>query len=167
MGIIESYSRATQSSNLRDDEHHHATEKLAAVALSSDLGAALFRVKFGNDATTYKALLTAWQAKVTVKAGLRKNWPDHIKPNKLAAKSLNYWLNDICEACSGKGYEVATGTPKLSNDLCKLCNGEKKAPLVCEPDWREYILDMIEDLDDLVRYSAGRAMRKLAKDMER
>jgi hypothetical protein len=77
MGIIQSYCSATLSTNLRDDEFHHSTEKLAAVAMSRQLGNLLFRVKYANDATTYNTLLEAWKTRVATKAKLRQ-WPKHI-----------------------------------------------------------------------------------------
>jgi hypothetical protein len=165
VGIIESYSRATQSSNLRDDEHHHQTEKLAAVALSSELGAKLFRVKYGNDATSYHALLAAWKDKVEKKAGLR-HWPKHITAHKVAEMSLRHWLNDVCEPCSGKGFEVIPGSPMLSDAPCKACKGDGKRALVCEENWRDFITDMIEDLDEMARGAASNAMKRLANDMD-
>lgn len=165
MGIVENYSRSINSSNLKSDEHHFDTDNLAAVALSSDLGNVLFRVKYGNDATTYNTLLMAWKDKVARKAELRQ-WPKHITARKVAEISLGYWLNDVCEICEGRGYETMLNSPILSDEVCKCCKGEKKKPLVCEPNWRDYILDMLEDLDEMARYSAGEAMKKLARDME-
>jgi hypothetical protein len=165
VGVAEKYSRSINSSNLRSDEHHFDTDNLAAVALSSDLGNVLFRVKYGNDATTYNTLLMAWKDKVAKKADLRK-WPRHITARKVAEISLSYWLNDVCEVCEGRGYETLPNSPVLSDDVCKCCKGEKKKPLVCEANWRDYILDMLEDLEEMARYSAGEAMKKLARDMD-
>ena len=54
---------ALGSANLKDDAHHHATEVLAAAALSRDLGTKLFRVKYAGDATSYPARLRASQGR--------------------------------------------------------------------------------------------------------
>lgn len=165
MGIAEKYSRSINSSDLRSDEHHFDTDNLAAVALSSELGNVLFRVKYGNDATTYNTLLMAWKDKVAKKADLRQ-WPRHITARKVAEISLSYWLNDVCEVCEGRGYDTLPNSPVLSDEVCKCCKGEKKRPLIVEHRFRDYVLDMLEDLEEMARYSAGEAMRKLARDME-
>jgi len=169
MGVIEKYSRSINSSNLRSDELHYEADSLAAVAMvdlsTEGLGGLLFRVKYGNDATSYNTLLMAWKDKVARKAELRK-WPRHITARKVAEISLSYWINDACEACEGRGYEMLPNSPVLSDEPCRCCKGEKKKPLVCEANWRDYILDMLEDLDEMARFSAGRAMQKLARDME-
>lgn len=169
MGIVEKYSRSINSSNLKCDETHFDADNLAAVALtdlsSGALGGVLFRVKYGNDATTYNTLLTAWKSRVTKKADLRQ-WPKHITASKVAEISLGYWLNDVCQVCEGRGYETLPNSPILSDEACKCCKGERKRPLVCEANWRDYILAMLEDLDEMTRYAAGEAMRKLARDMD-
>jgi len=165
MGIVERYSRSINSSNLKSDEYHFDTDNLAAVALSSDFGGTLFRVKYGLDATSYNALFETWKQKVVRKSENRQ-WPKHISAKKVAEISLSYWLNDICEACSGKGFEMLPGYPVLSDEPCKCCQGSTKKPLVCESNWKDYILDMLEEMEDMSRSAAGRAMKKLAKDME-
>lgn len=169
MGIIEKYSRSISSSNLKSDSEHFDADNLAAVAVADlangGLGGVLFRVKYGNDATTYNTLLSAWKEKVSKKSDLRQ-WPRHITANKVAEISLSYWLNDVCDVCEGRGYETLPNSPVLSDVVCKCCKGEKKRPLVCEANWRDYILDMLEDLDEMARYSAGEAMRRLASDMD-
>jgi hypothetical protein len=165
MGIAESYSKATQSSNLKDDDHHHATEKLAAVALSSELGAKLFRVKYANDATSYNALRGAWLLIVEKKASLRQ-WPENVSIPFVTDTSLGYWLNDICRICEGKGALVIPGTPMLSDDPCPSCGGSGRKPLSCEDRTKRYVLDMIDILDKMTSISAGAAMRKLRHDMD-
>ena len=166
VGITENYSRSINSSNLKSDEHHFDTDNLAAVALSSELGTVLFRVKYGNDATTYNTLLDAWSKKVKFKAEVRE-WPKHITAHKVAEISLGYWLNDVCEVCSGRGYETLHNSPVLDETRpCPCCHGEKRKPLIVERRWRDYVLDMIEDLDEMTRYAAGEAMKRLARDMD-
>jgi hypothetical protein len=166
MGIAEKYSKSINSSDLTSDEHHYDTDNLAAVALcGNELGAALFRVKFGNDETSHKALLRGWQVEVAKKRIIRE-WPKHITANKVAELSLGYWLNDICEACSGKGFESVAGTPMLSDTPCKCCKGSTKKPLVCEANWRDYIMDMVESLEVISIHAGDVAIRKLASDMD-
>ena len=165
MKFAQQYSRATYSSNLRSDKHHSDVDKLAAVALSSELGTFLFRVKYANDATTYPALLLKWQEIVGKKA-LRRHWPKHITARKVATASLDYWLNDVCQACSGRCFEPLANTQTVLSDVaCRTCQGRGKKPLVCEANWRDFILQLVDELEDLARSAAGAAMRKLAVDM--
>jgi len=169
MGVIEKYSRSINSSNLRSDELHYEADSLAAVAmvdLSTDgLGGLLFRVKYGNDATSHNTLLMTWKDKVARKAELRQ-WPRHITARKVAEISLSYWLNDMCEACEGRGYEMLPNSPVLSDVPCKCCKGEKTKPLIVEHRLRDYVLDMIEDLEEMAHSVAGAVMKRLARDME-
>jgi hypothetical protein len=169
MRFIKKYSRSINSSNLKSDEHHFSADSLAVAAMvamanGAELANLLFRVKYGLDATSHRALLEGWKVKVAKKAELRQ-WPKHITAKKVAELSLGYWLNDVCEPCGGKGFEVEPGTPMLSDVPCKCCKGTAKRPLVCEANWRDYVLGMLEELDEMTRSAGGRAMKRLADDM--
>lgn len=166
MKFAQRYAKAITSTNLRCDIYHRDTDQLAAAALSGQIGAPLLRVKYANDATAYASLLVKWQALVQKKS-LHRRWPKHVIPHKVALASLNYWLNDVCPACSGKAYEALPKVPNvLSDTQCKACNGQGKRALVCEANWYDYIADMVEELDDMARHAAGVAMRKLRSDMD-
>lgn len=166
MGIVKSYCRATLSSNLRDDEHHHATEKLAAVALSGKLGNMLFRVKYANDHTSYNALREAWTEIVKSKAVLRK-WPKDVSPRKVARLSLEHWHNDVCTDCGGTGYKtVPYVSSYLSDDECPTCKGTAKRPIQVKHNIRDYVADMVEVIEDMTARAASSAMAKLASDMD-
>lgn len=162
MGIVEKYSRSINSSDLKSDEHHFDTDNLAAVALSNELGGLLFRVKYGSDATSFKALLSSW---TTIVQGKRQ-WPKHLPAHKIAEKSLGHWLNDVCPACTGKGFQLMPGSPVLSDVQCTICEGSGKKPLMCEANWRDPLLDMIDVLDRMAMVAGAEAMRKLASDMD-
>lgn len=165
MGIIESYSRATQSSNLKDDQFHHTTEKLAAVALSSKLGSVLFRVKYANDATSYARLLEDWIEIVVIKAAIR-NWPKEVSPRKIARLSLEYWINDLCQCCGGKGYPSLENVPNvLSDKQCKVCDGTGKRAIAAKHDLVDYVADMVEAIEEMTRHAGSEAIKKLAQDM--
>lgn len=172
--IASRYSSATQSSNLKDDSHHHQTEILAAVALSSALGSLLFRVKYANDATSYNTLLTKWHEIVKIKAGLR-NWPEDIGASQIARLSLNYWLNDTCAACGGNGrvdgdqysHEAVPNVPQVLQDIpCKICNGTAKRPIEAKHILLKYVTDMVEAIEEMTRYAGDRAIKKLAKQID-
>ncbi|MAF04404.1 hypothetical protein [Herbaspirillum sp.] len=165
MNLIEKYTQSVGSSNLRDDEHHHSTEVLAAVAMSGDLASLLFRVKYYNDATSYSALSEGWHNIVLKKSQLRK-WPEHIKAKKIADLSLKHWLNDICEACGGRGVEKHENGPYISDVPCKVCKGTARKAVACDRQSREFVEDMVADLDEQALRAGAMAMRKLAKQME-
>lgn len=169
MGIAKKYSRAVQSSNLKNDEYHFDADSLGAVAMTAKytdgLGPMLFRVKYANDAGSYKALLEAWKVEVSKKA-INRKWPKHITANKAAELSLGYWLNDVCEPCGGKGYEAVAGTPMLSDTACKCCKGSGTKALVCEANWYDYIMDMVEVLQATSIYAGDLAVKNLASDMD-
>jgi len=172
MSIAEKYARATISSNLRDDAHHHNTESLAAVALSdpdkiNGIGHLLMRVKVANDASSYPALSVKWTVIVESKS-INRKWPSHVVAHKVAKASLDHFLNDRCPICTGIGHLPLAGAsrPVLSDDPCPACNGQGTRALECNARTLDYVQSMVETLHDLMRHAAGRAMQKLSNDME-
>lgn len=176
--VAQSYSRATQSSNLKSDEFHFDTDKLAAVALIGQtdangvpdalrrLGTLMFRVKYSNDATSYPRLLLEWTEVVQGKAAGRK-WPKEVSPKKIARLSLEYWQNDVCLTCGGKGHLAVRHVPNvLSDDPCFACHGTAKRPIEAKHNLIQYVTDMVECIEEMTRYAGSQAMRKLASDME-
>lgn len=165
MGIIEKYSRATQSSNLRSDEHHHDVDKLAAVALSSEFGSLLFRVKYANDPTSYVQLVKEWEWYVKKRAALA-GWPMAIDDEAVAKTSLKYWLNDICPACGGTGHAKEEFQDVLSDEPCNICEGSGKKPLECNRHIKKYVEEMVSALEGMTIVAGGQAIAKLASDFE-
>jgi len=168
MGIEQSYARATISNNLKDDAFHHDHEKLAAVALSGvetgSIGHILFRVKYANDASSFNRLLGEWETIVSTKAVVR-GWPQHINARKVARLSLEYWLNDVCGLCGGKGH-LELMPRVLDDEPCPSCNGSGVKALKCEENWRKYLTEMIESLDSMAKHAGDIAMKKLSKEMD-
>jgi hypothetical protein len=162
MSLTQRYARAVSSGNLKNDLLHFDADVLAAVALSSGYGGLLFRVKYQNDPASYHKLLHHWTWIVSCKA-LRRNWPEHIPINKVALLSLNRWINSVCPACTGRRHEVVFNTPSLSARVCRLCEGSGEAPLRVDQRWRDYVLDMIEELTADEYKAAARARKKLGK----
>lgn len=166
MNVIEKYTRAVASSNLRDDGHHHSTEVLAAVALcQTRLASKLFRVKYAADATSYAALLADWTEIVTFKSLLR-TWPVEVSPKKIARLSLDHWLNDVCPTCFGTGFQAAPGHVNILSDIpCRACKGTAKRPIQAKHNLMTYVADMVESLEGMTIQAGGEAMRKLASQM--
>lgn len=163
--LAQRYARAVGSTDLHNDEYHSDTDVLAAVALSSALGATLFRVKYFNDPHSYYRILDDWRRLVARKAALR-HWPEHIDVDEVARRSLRYWLHDRCAECDGRGYYPVPGTPMLSDKACRRCGGSGREPLAVPKVIADYVHDMVEELHDMERSAGARAMKKLKKQLE-
>lgn len=166
MNVIQKYTSAVGASNLRDDPHHYATEVLAAAALCRDIGTKLFRVKFAADASSYPALLEEWIRIVESKAALRL-WPVDVSPRKIARLALEHWLNDVCLACAGRGYQPVKGAPSvLSDTACRACGGTAKRAVEAKHNLIQLVEDMVEALNAISAHSAGQMMKRLASEMD-
>lgn len=165
MSLAERYARATISGNLRNDELHVGADVLMAVAMSSTFGALLIRVKYANDTSSYKRLLDQWTWIVSTKA-VRRTWPIHLPIDKIAFLSLHRWLNSVCPACTGRKQVTVLGAPVLSGRDCALCRGTGQTELRCNPAIRDYVLDMVDELQMDVDRAVTRAKKKLRSDRE-
>lgn len=167
--LAQKYARATQSSNLKNDDYHFDTDKLAAVALSggAGFGNLLLRVKYANDVTSYVRLAEAWEWHVKILAATTKPaWPPHVKADAVAKAALKYWLNDLCPVCGGKGVSKMEFVDVLSDDACDHCEGSGKRPMECADQIRRYATEMVYVLEEITIAAGSRAMRKLASDMD-
>lgn len=165
MLLAERYARATLSGNLRNDALHTAPEVLMAVALAGGFSSQLIRLKYGIEAPMYRRVLDEWTWLVSGKAG-RRTWPENIDLTAVAHFSLRYWLNSVCPACTGHGKIKVLGAPVLSEKDCPLCLGSGHTELRCHGTIRDYVRDMIEELDAYVRRGMFRANKKLRSDRE-
>lgn len=162
MSLAQRYARAAISGNLKNDELHFDTDVLAAMALSSHFGSLAARVKYCNDGASYRRLLETWTAIVAAKGGHRA-WPANVDKTRVAYLSLRRWLSAVCPACSGLQRVKLLGAPVLSERECPACLGTGEIPLRCPPVLRDFVLDMVEELDGAVRRSAARASKKLRR----
>jgi DnaJ-class molecular chaperone len=165
--LAQRYAKATQSSNLKSDDYHFDTDKLAAVALSggAGFGNLLFRVKFANDATSYVRLAEEWEWEVKKRAALA-GWPLHVKEAAVAKAALKYWLNDLCPVCGGKGVRKMEFVDILSDDPCDTCEGSGKRPIEADPRIHSHVAAMVLVLEAMTITAGSNAMRKLAADMD-
>ena len=180
MSFAEQYLNALNSSNLQDDEHHRATEALAAAALadlpgrsSSIFGSMLARAKIDGvpqEAITggsqnLAMLLRAWK-EVVFQKGRARGWIKIVNPwdihalegicNKIALQSLTHWLGGECTVCNG--------TKINAGRACTHCTETPgREPVAGNGLLRERILDMISDLEGLYQSHAARAGAKLRK----
>lgn len=166
MRIVMKYSRAVVSSNLQNDAFHHDTDTLAAVALSDrQFGALLFRVKYANDASSYRCLEEEWRWDVKKRAALG-GWPVHVKDQAVADHALKYWMNDICPVCGGKGVKKMEFVDVLSDEPCDHCEGSGKKSIQCPDQIRKYVQEMVNVLEGMTIAAGGEAISKLARDFE-
>lgn len=163
--IVERYSHSVISSNLRNDERHSEPDILAAVALTSSFAGLLFRVKYANDAASYKQLRIEWIDRVTEKADLN-HWPTQVLPWRLAVDVLNHWLNDRCGPCGGLGYQKHEHAPVLSDVTCHICGGAGTLEFKCGSTEEKYAFGLLDDLQALAVVGGAEAMRKFANEID-
>ena len=161
--LAQKYSKAIHSSNLKNDNMHFDTDALAAVALSSPLGALLFRVKYANDATSYVRLAQQWEWQVKVHAA-KFGWPEHVKDDLVAKAALKFWLNDLCPVCGGKGKQKHEWVETLSDVDCESCEGTGRRPVDGNVRLRKYVMEMVGLLESMAIAAGNTAMRKLANE---
>jgi hypothetical protein len=161
--LVLRFNQAVHSNNLRNDEWHVNTDVLAAVALSSKYGGLLLRAKYCEDLSAYRQLKDKWTWIVSTKAE-RQNWPVHIPIDTVARISLAMWGDQVCKACAGRKKETIFNTSKLSTKDCRLCKGTGKAQFQGDPRLRDYVLDMVEELNADERKAIARAQKKLGTE---
>lgn len=108
----EAISKTLSSSLVWDDsEHERAIDKLTAFSYSDRLGTLLWRVKYFNDASSYKPAVL-----ILAKRLPRLNRGIAIK---VSDQALREWLNNFCGACNG-AKEIRSGDHVIT---CPTCNG--------------------------------------------
>jgi hypothetical protein len=169
------YVRSLQSSDLRDDAHHLATEALFAAAMASrtgaGMGALLARVKYADGSLTrafaagspnLARLLTIWLAAVAEKGRSRGWFPlrtaldieaAQMLYRRVAMASLAYWIDSRCGECHG------AGVLRETRRLCPACKGSAKAAIAPQASRleREKIADMVSELEGMVQAHNMRA----------
>lgn len=176
MGFADRYLHAVNSSDLRDDEHHHATDALCAAALADTAGAGigslLSRVKyaggthhklFESGSGNLASLLRIWTARVIEKGRERKwvkignAWDGHAAEalyRRVAERSLAHWLDGKCASCSGSGNTT-------DRRICVTCKGTGKSEVGGQGYERERVLDMVSELEGLLQSHNARAAASL------
>lgn len=173
MGFADRYLHAVNSSDLRDDEHHHATDALCAAALAdatgTGLGSLLSRVKYadGTQSKLFESgtanlaqLLRIWTARVIEKGRERKwvkegsAWDAQAAQalyRRVAERSLAHWLDGKCPACSGSGNTK-------DRRICVPCKGSGKGEITGAGGFElERVKDMVSELESLLRSHNARA----------
>ena len=141
--IEESYTSATQSSNLRceADRRTDVDVLIAAGCTPGILGGALMRLHSEYDRSSEKQARTATDAILLM--GKLKSLPRVLEvieawavrrgldaPKRLAQAVVAHWLDSACQPCRGRGHELIPGAPSLGRQ-CKVCKGtgKRKEPM--------------------------------------
>lgn len=158
MSIVQRYVKSTNSSSLADDELHHDTEALAAMALASNIGSLLFRLKYAGDQMSLKPLLFIWRVKI---AGKAKNHGWSGIAEEVADISLWHWLEDFCPECNGLGHPKMPKAPTLEAMTCPACNGTGKKKLHCHAEIYDHVMDSVAWIEEICGLAAKESRIKL------
>ncbi len=177
--FTERYINSVNSSDLRDDEHHHSTDALMACANADKgktglLGSLLCRVKFSDGSTSKEfsggstnlsTLLKVWHAEVE-KKGRDRVWVKigsdrdiqtaHALYKRVAEKSLAHWLDSNCKVCNGTKY--------VEHTVCRDCFGTGQAAIECSGQYeRDRIRDMVSEIEGVYQSHGGHAASLLRR----
>ena len=138
-GIDEMVGLALARGDLTPRETNCGLDKVMAlgmVGMEERITDAIFRLKYAND---HKAYADANKAVTDLARRLNttENWNQGSRLATIATAALNYWLADMCPACTGKRDDPdkmgptsmpMTGTPYLDGVTCDACGGSGKRP---------------------------------------
>lgn len=176
MGFADRYVSSLNASTLQDDEEHHAAEPLFAAAVAdmsgAGIGALLTRVKYadGSIRKTFESgtqnltqLLRIWTLRV-IEKGRERRWvreatmwdqqAAEVLFRRVAERSLAYWLDGKCPSCSGTGISA-------DSRFCQPCKGSGRGEIGGGGYEREKALDMVSELEGLMRAHNMRAQSKM------
>ena len=128
-----------------------------AVAQKNPTGVALWRLKYSNDKGAFPKVVEELTDMMVKRGSVR------VTARALVEQTLMHWLNDICQSCHGRGFEVYMGTPVLSENPCQACDGSGKAPFFKAGEGSVFLEETISRLE---REVGGAIMRKLSDEMD-
>lgn len=182
--IDERYMRATQSSHLEvSNERTGDVDLLIASGWigADNLGALLFRLRTEFDAVNRVELrnaatsliartLTLMQlrslpstrdalGRYAVRAAtLTKFMRDDRGVMKVAGRALDLWLDPMCPACDGRGFNGRPGEPRL---MCTQCGGSTHRPLKLDhnDDGQRFGRYLMNAMDSKTQHVAAMLLR--------
>ena len=161
MGILEMWIAAENSSDLQHHEKDCDVDVLGAVGFSAYNNGhlAVYRIKYLHDYKSYHEALDQfvwWTRKSLIRRRVK------LRPQELGERILVGWLDDICESCQGRAYEITPGdSPRLDAKPFKVCGGTGKKRVVCEKREVHTVQDVIEQANQLVDSLSVRVSRNL------
>ena len=111
---------ALHSSDLGDDPTRETPlDRILAMAHADRLGGLLWRLRLANDAAAFAP------ATLIVSRRLRRGTDRRSRAeifDRVAARAVQEWLDDLCRVCLGRGKLVAKDTP-VATHVCVRCSG--------------------------------------------
>jgi hypothetical protein len=135
MSLLDRYSSAVRSSDLRNDSLPDATisthtDILGAFAFASKtnpLAVALARLFCGDNKAAQEIVdllaTMAWDRAYAMRIALKRT-----QAEDMAWAVLAWHRNGNCKACDGHGFELIHGAPAISDRICAVCSGTRKVP---------------------------------------
>ena len=155
------YASDCLSSNLQDDDRHHNTDTLHAVAIAVE-GFAAMILRARQTQRITKDLRDLWRMLV-IDECIERNWY-HARKD-IADIALWYFCEDhICPTCRGRGSAVIIGSPILSDVTCDGCGGTGRKEIKFDPLIEKEVKFFIERLNMFDRTAAALASKKLQRD---
>lgn len=110
--------RAFYDSDLSDSPLEETSiERIGALGLSDTLGAQLWRLRWGNDHSSYASILTALVRHIKTRPhGGPELWL------RVCVAAINEWLFDACPTCNGRGVTVFPDSDQVHRS-CPTCLG--------------------------------------------
>ena len=130
--VAERVGRALSRGNMRQRETACDLDTVGAlglVGIHDNLADAVYRLKYALDPKSYDDALSGVYG-IARSLDARNHW--RLRRDALRAMSksvLDFWLNDGCRLCNNLGYEIAPGTPHLTDRPCQQCHGTKKTEM--------------------------------------
>lgn len=161
MGMLDKLVHAETSSDLRHYSTPCAVDVLTAAGLVSidSPYMMLYRLKYLSDATEIaacKAMFTRWAYRAMCNRGIEPQ-----RASRLGVQALMLWVGDTCQSCAGRGFQVITGAPALSDRPCGSCRGTGKSPVRGVNTESEVVRDVISRAESAVLTIRGRMEDRL------
>ncbi len=93
--------------------------------------------------------------------------PDFAKAEAMVAETILYWLDDTCQTCHGKRWQLVPNTNRLSNRKCPACAGtgiqrepKSMTRLLMLDYMRQCVFDWRQSTSDQLRTMSGRGKAK-------
>lgn len=175
--IAEQYLTATQSSNLRLEEHRNTdADKLvaAAYATSGDparmLALQVWRMAATGKPEGFGIMVDLFQAWSFGRLGRGEKKRAGVEMTRETVKRvLWWWCNQACHVCNGLGHPIIDGTPVLDETRdCEHCGGTGKADVrkLVHGSQRDLALDIVSELERLSAIVFSDMAKLLKKDLD-
>lgn len=128
------------------------------VGAKMPLAVSLWRLKYSGDSREFRSVLDGLTLLME-----RHKWPEGTDSVGTVVAVVKHWLDDVCHACNGRGYELVIGAPVLSEKQCEVCAGEGRLKLPRTDEPAQWLAERISKME---REVAAAIMKKLAADID-